>query len=39
MMKLVVLVGALLLASAPAHAMTYYLTDQWLTSGGNRMCQ
>jgi hypothetical protein len=39
MMKTVILAGALLLASAPAHAITYFLTGQWVSGNGSRMCQ
>jgi len=33
---------AAMMAAAPAaaqYSMTYYLTDQWVNSVGNRMCQ
>ena len=33
---------AAMMAAAPAaaqYSMTYYLTNQWLSSNGNRMCQ
>lgn len=33
---------AAMMAAAPAaaqYSMTYYLTNQWLSSTGNRMCQ
>jgi hypothetical protein len=33
------LLGAALLATAPAYALTYYLTDQWFSDNGNRMCE
>ena len=43
MKKLIVSAAlAVTLVAAPAAAqygMTYYLTDQWVTSAGNRMCQ
>lgn len=43
MKKLIVSAAlAAVMAAAPASAqysMTYYLTDQWVTSTGNRMCQ
>lgn len=38
-LKIVTLAGALLLAAAPSHAMTYYLSEQWLSSNGSRMCR
>ena len=43
MKKLIVSAAlAAVIAAAPAaaqYSMTYYLTDQWVTSTGNRMCQ
>lgn len=39
MTRIMIFAGALLVAAAPAHALTYYLTDQWLSANGSRMCQ
>ncbi len=43
MKKLIVSAAlAAVMSAAPAaaqYSMTYYLTDQWVTSTGNRMCQ
>ena len=43
-MKSVLALAALaaMMVAAPAaaqYSMTYYLTDQWVNSSGNRMCQ
>jgi hypothetical protein len=37
--KILTLAAALFIASAPAQALTWFLTDQWISSNGNRMCR
>lgn len=38
MKKIIIAAALAMTAASPAYAMTYYLTSQWLSSTGNRMC-
>jgi hypothetical protein len=37
--KILTLAAALLVAAAPATAMTFFLTEQWVGGNGDRMCR
>ena len=39
MKKLLLAAVMVVSASSPAYAMTYFLTNQWYNSSGQRMCQ